>query len=66
MFCDICDVFDAHETEDCPLQSSGTPSPPPVATSATATGLPASTTNGKERKVPAPRKYCDLCEGSCR
>ena len=21
-FCDICDVFDLHETEDCPLQSN--------------------------------------------
>ena len=22
LFCDICDVFDKHDTEDCPLQSS--------------------------------------------
>nr|XP_014288961.1 restin homolog isoform X2 [Halyomorpha halys] len=25
MFCDICDVFDAHETEDCPQQASTEP-----------------------------------------
>ena len=23
LFCDICDVFDAHDTDDCPTQSSG-------------------------------------------
>jgi hypothetical protein len=22
-FCDICDVFDQHETDECPLQESG-------------------------------------------
>lgn len=22
LFCDICDVFDKHDTEDCPLQSN--------------------------------------------
>ena len=22
-FCDICDVFDEHETDECPLQESG-------------------------------------------
>lgn len=28
LFCDICDVFDLHDTEDCPRQaSSGTPPP---------------------------------------
>ena len=20
LFCDICDIFDAHDTEDCPIQ----------------------------------------------
>ena len=23
LFCDICDIFDAHDTDDCPTQSSG-------------------------------------------
>lgn len=22
VYCDICEVFDVHETEDCPLQAS--------------------------------------------
>lgn len=27
VFCDICDVFDDHETEDCPVQCSVDPPP---------------------------------------
>uniref|UniRef100_H2XNK3 CAP-Gly domain-containing protein n=1 Tax=Ciona intestinalis TaxID=7719 RepID=H2XNK3_CIOIN len=27
LFCDICDVFDAHDTEDCPTQSMMEPDP---------------------------------------
>lgn len=51
MFCDICDEFDKHETEDCPLQASDEHSltPPP--------GI-----EKKERKIPSPRKYCESCE----
>uniref|UniRef100_A0A182SKJ2 CLIP1 zinc knuckle domain-containing protein n=1 Tax=Anopheles maculatus TaxID=74869 RepID=A0A182SKJ2_9DIPT len=51
VFCDICDEFDLHETEDCPKQCSDSP--------------PESLkhpTDGKERKVPPPRKYCESCE----
>ncbi|XP_052893979.1 restin homolog isoform X1 [Anopheles moucheti] len=51
VFCDICDEFDLHETEDCPKQSSDSP--------------PESLkhpSDGKERKVPPPRKYCESCE----
>uniref|UniRef100_A0A1I8NU60 CAP-Gly domain-containing protein n=1 Tax=Stomoxys calcitrans TaxID=35570 RepID=A0A1I8NU60_STOCA len=54
VFCDICDEFDKHETEDCPLQASDDRdySPPPR-----------DKRNGsKERKVPEPRKYCESCE----
>ncbi|XP_033169409.1 restin homolog isoform X4 [Drosophila mauritiana] len=54
LFCDICDEFDRHDTEDCPIQGSEdqdytTPSSE-------------SNNNDKERKLPAPRKYCDSCE----
>lgn len=48
LFCDICDEFDLHETEDCPLQSSDSP-PPRI-------------NNDKERIIPSPRKYCESCE----
>ncbi|XP_026844182.1 restin homolog isoform X3 [Drosophila persimilis] len=56
LFCDICDEFDKHETEDCPIQASEDRdfSPPPT-----------SETNNnekKERQLPAPRKYCESCE----
>ncbi|XP_030079254.1 restin homolog isoform X9 [Drosophila hydei] len=55
LFCDICDEFDKHETEDCPLQAGDERdySPPPPADS---------NSNEKERKLPAPRKYCESCE----
>ncbi|XP_073943788.1 cytoplasmic linker protein 190 isoform X2 [Choristoneura fumiferana] len=47
LFCDICDVFDAHDTEDCPRQSAEPDLPP--ATPGT-------------RQKPPPRPYCDICE----
>ncbi|CAH2073548.1 unnamed protein product, partial [Iphiclides podalirius] len=28
LFCDICDVFDSHDTEECPRQEAATPPPP--------------------------------------
>ncbi|XP_052215294.1 CAP-Gly domain-containing linker protein 1-like isoform X2 [Dreissena polymorpha] len=46
MFCDICDVFDSHETEDCPKQEM-MDSPPP------------SQFHGDRHQV---RPYCDICE----
>lgn len=51
MFCDICDEFDLHETEDCPKQSSDSPVPFEQAG------------EKKDRKIPEPRKYCENCEG---
>ncbi|KAG8270377.1 CAP-GLY domain-containing linker protein 1 [Homalodisca vitripennis] len=27
LFCDICDMFDLHDTEDCPRQGADTPPP---------------------------------------
>ncbi|KRF85554.1 uncharacterized protein Dvir_GJ16188, isoform D [Drosophila virilis] len=57
LFCDICDEFDKHETEDCPLQAGDERdySPPPPAEA---------NNNEKQRKLPTPRKYCDSCEGN--
>ncbi|XP_058815206.1 restin homolog isoform X4 [Topomyia yanbarensis] len=52
VFCDICDEFDLHETEDCPKQSSD--SPPE--------SLKHPSADSKERKLPPPRKYCEGCE----
>lgn len=59
LFCDICDEFDKHETEDCPLQASEDRdySPPPPR------HAEANNNEKKERKLPEPRKYCDSCEG---
>lgn len=48
MFCDICDVFDAHETEDCPQQASTEPVRP------VQHHIPG--TRGFERP------YCPICE----
>lgn len=51
-YCDICEIFDAHETEDCPTQCSGVDPDAPAA----------KREEKKERKKPPPRKYCDFCE----
>uniref|UniRef100_A0A8C4TPW3 CAP-Gly domain containing linker protein 1 n=1 Tax=Erpetoichthys calabaricus TaxID=27687 RepID=A0A8C4TPW3_ERPCA len=47
LFCDICDCFDLHETEDCPTQDQ-TPETPPH-----------STYHGSRSDE---RPYCDICE----
>ncbi|CAH1122737.1 unnamed protein product [Ceutorhynchus assimilis] len=48
-YCDICEEFDLHETEDCPKQDSEEPC--------------CSTQSGKEKKEkPPPRPYCTICE----
>ncbi|XP_011499541.1 PREDICTED: CAP-Gly domain-containing linker protein 2 [Ceratosolen solmsi marchali] len=46
MFCDICDQFDIHETEDCPKQAQD---PDPI--------KPKS-----DKKIPIQRPYCENCE----
>lgn len=51
MYCDICEEFDLHETEDCPTQADDDmPAPPPP--------------DGKKKEIPPPRPYCEICEGS--
>ncbi|XP_063620432.1 CAP-Gly domain-containing linker protein 2 isoform X3 [Cydia splendana] len=49
LWCDICDVFDAHDTEECPRQAAGAPPDAPAAAA------------GK-KPPPPPRPYCDICE----
>ncbi|XP_070496865.1 restin homolog isoform X3 [Chironomus tepperi] len=51
MYCDICEEFDHHETEDCPTQCSKVD-----------LDAPAVRKEEKQRKLPPPRKYCDFCE----
>ncbi|XP_030623923.1 CAP-Gly domain-containing linker protein 1 [Chanos chanos] len=47
VFCDICDCFDLHDTEDCPTQTQSPDSPP-------------HTTYHGSRGDERP--YCDICE----
>ena len=47
-FCDICDVFDQHETDECPLQESD--------------GDTGGVKNSGERNHERP--YCSICEGN--
>ena len=52
LFCDICDIFDEHDTDDCPLQAASD-SPPH------------SMHHGKRAPGGSDRPYCDNCEGTC-
>ncbi|XP_019362820.1 PREDICTED: CAP-Gly domain-containing linker protein 1 isoform X12 [Gavialis gangeticus] len=47
LFCDICDCFDLHDTEDCPTQAQMSDEPPH------------STYHGSRKEE---RPYCDICE----
>lgn len=47
LFCDICDCFDLHDTEDCPTQAQGSDEPPH------------STYHGSRKEE---RPYCEICE----
>ncbi|XP_072565293.1 CAP-Gly domain-containing linker protein 1 isoform X6 [Paramormyrops kingsleyae] len=47
LFCDICDCFDLHDTEDCPTQAQTPDSPPHTAY------------HGSRADE---RPYCDICE----
>jgi len=48
LFCDICDMFDLHDTDDCPVQASSS-SPMPV---------------NHQPSHSSGRPYCDICEGN--
>lgn len=47
VFCDICDCFDLHDTEDCPTQTQSPDSPPHTSYRGSRSG---------------ERPYCDICE----
>lgn len=47
LFCDICDCFDLHDTEDCPTQAQMSEDPPH------------STHHGSRGEE---RPYCEICE----
>ncbi|KRT81332.1 hypothetical protein AMK59_4937, partial [Oryctes borbonicus] len=47
MYCDICEEFDLHETEDCPQQANE--------------DMPAVRERSPKEK-PQPRPYCEICE----
>uniref|UniRef100_A0A915Q4V6 CAP-Gly domain-containing protein n=1 Tax=Setaria digitata TaxID=48799 RepID=A0A915Q4V6_9BILA len=48
LYCDICEIFDLHDTTDCPTQAMDTMG---------------EKNDEKSRKVkPPPRPYCDQCE----
>ncbi|XP_033030113.1 CAP-Gly domain-containing linker protein 1 isoform X8 [Lacerta agilis] len=47
LFCDICDCFDLHDTEDCPTQAQALDEPPH------------STYHGSRKEE---RPYCEICE----
>ncbi|XP_012277804.1 restin homolog isoform X2 [Orussus abietinus] len=47
LFCDICDRFDLHDTEDCPRQEQDFADPAPTT---------------KTKKPPIERPYCENCE----
>lgn len=53
LYCDICEEFDLHETEDCPQQAND--------------DIPAAHLHKRdvpEFKKPAERPYCETCEGN--
>jgi CAP-Gly domain-containing linker protein 1 len=46
----MCEVFDQHDTDDCPKQSSLVDDQPQV------------DHQSRERLLPPPRLYCEKCE----
>jgi len=50
LFCDICDMFDLHDTDDCPVQASSS-SPMPA---------------NYQPSHSSSRPYCDICEGNSK
>ncbi len=53
LFCDICDEFDLHDTEDCPTQAQTEEEE----SGHTRAGAPRPGAPGA-----APRPYCEACE----
>lgn len=61
LFCDICDMFDLHDTEDCPKQSSEDFDTPPSLLSHHSPAYKQHSHHGGVRGGTRP--YCDNCEG---
>lgn len=53
LYCDICDQFDLHETDECPKQESSAQEKYEEESSHTKLNIPKSSSN---------RAYCDICE----
>ncbi|XP_055300477.1 restin homolog isoform X5 [Sitodiplosis mosellana] len=63
LFCDICDEFDKHDTEDCPVQSSESSPMHTIAGNSKPINNGQVNADGtKKRVLPPPRKYCEVCE----
>ena len=62
LFCDICDMFDLHDTEDCPKQSSEDFEAAPVLLHHHSPVFTQHSHHGGIRG--ASRPYCDNCEGT--
>lgn len=50
VYCDICEEFDLHETEDCPQQTNDDIT------------VPTSNKDVRDKKHVPERPYCDICE----
>ena len=64
VYCDICEIFDEHETEDCPQQESEYNAPAPVAVAAADVSHAKHSRHAGQRA--AARPYCEQCEGTLR
>ncbi|PAA75162.1 hypothetical protein BOX15_Mlig022873g2 [Macrostomum lignano] len=56
LYCDICEEFDQHDTEDCPVQGGSSESPRP------STRRLADASGGAGSNGGASRPYCHICE----
>ena len=62
LFCDICDMFDLHDTEDCPTQASSEADAPASLLNHSSTAYHQHSHHGGTRG--AVREYCDNCESN--
>jgi len=60
LFCDICDVFDLHDTEECPKQASSEFDCPAMLLNTSSDAYNQHSHHGGKRGVQ--RSYCDNCE----
>merc|ERR1712071_254972 len=60
LFCDICDMFDLHDTDDCPKQASSEMDSPPMFLDTSLVAYNQHSHHGGARGVQRP--FCDNCE----